>query len=218
MKEVREGDVVRVEYTARNESGQVVDTTDDETAEEARFEDVGGGGPVAVIIGEGHVFGPVEEAVVEAGVGGSGEISVPPEEGFGEQDPTDRVEVDADRLPEGGDRPGARVEMDGRVGHVDNIEDGRALVDFNHPLAGETVEYNFEVTERIDSAEEKARALAETYGLERHGAEVSVEDGELVCSVENPDEAWDEVKRGYVEDVLEHVDVEGVRVDESYGF
>lgn len=214
--ELSEGDVVRLEYTARNESGQVVDTTDPKVAEDARFENVGGDGPVAVIVGEEHVFEPVEEAVVAAGVGGTGEVSVPPDEGFGDHDPEDRIEVETDRLPEGGDRPGARVEMEGRVGHVDNVEDGRALVDFNHPLAGETVEYEFRVVERIDSVEEMARALAETYGLNRHGAEVSVEDGELVCSVRNPDETWDDAKRGYVEDVLEHVGVESVRIDESY--
>jgi len=146
MTEVDEGDVVRIGYTARNELGRVVDTTDPEVAERARVEGVGGDGPVAVVVGEGHVFEPVEKAVVETGVGGTGEVSVPPEEGFGEYDPDDRAEIDAGRLPGGGDEPGARVEMEGRVGHVDSVRDGMATVDFNHPLAGETVEYEFEVS------------------------------------------------------------------------
>ncbi|MFP4632900.1 MAG: peptidylprolyl isomerase [Halobacteriales archaeon] len=215
---VEVGDVVRLNYTARTSHDRVVDTTYPEVAEEARVDDVGGDGAVAVVVGEGHVFPPLEDALLGAEPGDSGEVRVPPSKAFGARDPGRVEEVEVEALPESARVSGARVDVGGDVGHVDQVEDGVAVVDFNHPLAGQELTYEYEVKEVVEDDADRARALAETFALTVHGAEVDVVDGAVEVEREptSPDSDWDDARRGYVETVLEHTDLDSVELHETY--
>jgi FKBP-type peptidyl-prolyl cis-trans isomerase SlyD len=160
-----EGDFVRLDYTARTvEDDQLVDTTDPEIAEDEgvdqedrEFE------PRIVVLGAGHVFEAVEEDIYGGEVGDAGTVVVPAEEAFGEYDEDEVRTVSAEKLPEDERYPGAHVEVDGQHGHVETIIGGRARVDFNHPLAGADVEYDYEVVEVIEDRVEQADGLLGTH-------------------------------------------------------
>ncbi|RLM77837.1 peptidylprolyl isomerase, partial [Halobellus sp. Atlit-38R] len=59
--------------------------------------------------------------------------------------------------------PGAQVQIDNQQGHLETIIGGRARVDFNHPLAGEDLEYEYEILEVIDDREEQASGMLGMY-------------------------------------------------------
>ncbi|MEF8902231.1 MAG: FKBP-type peptidyl-prolyl cis-trans isomerase, partial [Halovenus sp.] len=85
------GEFVEIEYTARIAGdGTVVDTTDSSVAAESGLEGVGTGGSVVVVLGEGHVFGPVEDAIMEMRPGERRTVTVNPADAFGETDPMRR--------------------------------------------------------------------------------------------------------------------------------
>ena len=159
------GDFVRVGYTARTaEDGHLVDTTDgDLAAEEGIDDDERDFGPRTIVLGEGHIFDPVEEALVGTEVGDSGTATVSPEAGFGEYDDDEVRTVSAEKIPEDDRYPGNRVTIDGEQGFVETIIGGRARVDFNHPLAGDTIEYDWEVVGTVDDREERAEELLQTF-------------------------------------------------------
>jgi len=161
---LQEGDFVRLDYTARTQDGQLVDTTDPEVAEEEgvadeeqTFE------PRVVVLGEGHIFAAVEEDIYGKEVGDSGTVTVPAEEAFGERDDEEVRTVSAEKIPEDERYPGAHVNVDGEHGHVETIIGGRARVDFNHPLAGEAVEYEYEILDEVEDRIERAQGLIGMY-------------------------------------------------------
>ncbi|MFC7080129.1 FKBP-type peptidyl-prolyl cis-trans isomerase [Halorussus caseinilyticus] len=159
------GDFIRLDYTARTvEDGNVVDTTDPEVAEEEGLdEEEREFEPRTIVLGEGHIFESVEEAIIGEEVGHSGSTTIPAAEAFGEYDPDQVKTVSADKIPEDERYPGAHVNVDGEHGHVETIIGGRARVDFNHPLAGEDVEYDYEVVGEVEDRVEQAQGLISMY-------------------------------------------------------
>ncbi|PSQ50828.1 peptidylprolyl isomerase [Halobacteriales archaeon SW_6_65_15] len=159
------GDFIRLDYTARTvEDGDIVDTTDPEVAEEEGLdEEEREFEPRTIVLGEGHIFEGVEDDVIGSEVGHSGSTSIPAEEAFGEYDPNDVKTVSVDKIPEDERYPGAHVNVDGEHGHLETVIGGRARVDFNHPLAGEDIEYDYEIVGEVEDRVEQAQGLLSMY-------------------------------------------------------
>ncbi|WP_340101580.1 peptidylprolyl isomerase [Salinibaculum salinum] len=158
---LQEDDFIKLAYTARTvEDGDLVDTTDEEVAE---AEDVDTEGqefaPRTIVLGQGHIFESVEDDIIGKEVGDSGSVVVPAEEAFGEYDDEQVRTVSKDKIPEDDRYPGAQVQIDQQQGFIETIIGGRARVDFNHPLAGEDIEYEYEVVEEVEDREEKAQGI-----------------------------------------------------------
>ncbi len=194
---IQEGDYVLLEYTATTVPGdedeeRLVDTTSEERAaeegidtEEQEF------GPRTVEVGGGQLFDEVEDGLVGKEVGDTGEVVVPAENAFGEHDLDDVETVSAKKIDEDDRYPGAQVNLDGQQGYVETIIGGRARVDFNHPLAGEDVQYDFEIVDVVEDEEEQAASVIEMYA----GADVDVEIGtvtETETRIEEDDEGNEE--------------------------
>jgi FKBP-type peptidyl-prolyl cis-trans isomerase SlyD len=162
---LQDGDFIRLDYTARTvEDERVIDTTDPDIAEEEGFDEEGREfEPRIVVLGAGHLFEEVESDIVGEDVGYSNVVEIPAAEAFGEYDESQVRTISTDRIDEDDRYPGAQVQIDGEQGIVETIVGGRARVDFNHPLAGEDVEWDFEVVEEIEDTVEKARGLVSTY-------------------------------------------------------
>jgi FKBP-type peptidyl-prolyl cis-trans isomerase SlyD len=191
---LQEGDVIKLDYTARTvEDDRLVDTTDPEIAEE---EDVDSEdqefGPRTIVLGEGHIFPSVEDDIIGGEVGDEGEVVVPADEAFGEYDDDEVRTISAEKIPEDDRYPGAQIQIDGDEGFVETIIGGRARVDFNHPLAGEDIEYEYTVISEIEDREEKAKGLLDMFlglDLEIWFETDTVEEEQLVEPDEEEDEA-----------------------------
>ena len=214
---VEEGDYVRLEYTAmtvpdeddEEDEEMLVDTTSEERAseegvdtEEQEF------GPRTIAVGEGHLFEEVEDALVGKGVGDTGEVTIPAEDAFGVHDPDEVETVSASKIDEDDRYPGARVNLEGRQGYIETIIGGRARIDFNHPLAGEDVRYEFEIVDIVDDEEEQIVATIDTY----IGTEVEIEIDTVTETetrmeeVETDEDEGDEDEPPELEEVEEEVE------------
>jgi FKBP-type peptidyl-prolyl cis-trans isomerase SlyD len=162
---IQEGDFVRLAYTARTaDGGQLVDTTDQEVAEEEGVADQQESfEPRVIAVGAGHIFGAVEEDFIGGEPGDAGSVTVPATEAFGDYDESEVRTVSSDRIPEDDRYPGGHVDIDGEHGHVETVIGGRARVDFNHPLAGEAVEYDYEVLDTVEDRLERAQGMLGMY-------------------------------------------------------
>ena len=199
---VADDDFVRIAYTLRTvEDDTVVDTTDAEVAEDAEIDtDEYDFEPRVVVIGAGHVFESVDEALIGGVVGDTGTVEISAEEAFGEYDDDEVRTVSANKIDEENRYPGAQVQIDGEQGRIITVVSGRARVDFNHPLAGEDLEYEYEILDLVDDREEQAGSLLGMYLQE--APEVRIEtDVEVEEQVVETDD--DEV-----ETELETVEVE----------
>ena len=156
----QEGDFVKVAYTARTvEGGDLVDTTDPEVAEEEGVGEDQEFAPRTIVLGQGHLFQAVETDIYGKEVGATGSVPVPAEQAFGEYDEGEVRTVSKDKIPEDDRYPGAHVDVEGEHGHVETIIGGRARVDFNHPLAGEDIEYEYEILSEVEDRKEQAQGV-----------------------------------------------------------
>ena len=113
-----DGDFVRLAYTIRTaDDGEVIDTTDEETAAEAAIDtDEYEFEPRIVTLGAGHVFPSVETALEGEEPGDTGTVDVPAADAFGEDDPEDVEPGPADQIDDDDKYHGARLTNDGRQG------------------------------------------------------------------------------------------------------
>jgi len=201
---LQNGAFIRIDYTARTvEDDRLVDTTDPEVAEEEGVEADQEFAPRTIVLGEGHIFPSVEEDIVGNEVGDSGTIVVEAKEAFGEFDEDQVRTVSKDKIPEDDRYPGAQVRVDGQQGFVETIIGGRARVDFNHPLAGDDIEYNWEIVEVVEDREEKASGLLQMFldiPLEIRFETDIVEEEQLVEDDEEEDDAEEEAEDADEED------------------
>jgi FKBP-type peptidyl-prolyl cis-trans isomerase SlyD len=159
---LQDGDFVELDYTLRTtDDDEVIDTTHESVAEEAGIadEDNRDFTPRTIIIGDGHVFESVDDSLRGSEVGDGDSVIVTPEEGFGEYDPEEVRTVSAEKIPEDDRYPGATVQIDRQQGHIETIIGGRARVNFNHPLAGEELEYDYEIAAVVDDREQQAEGI-----------------------------------------------------------
>jgi len=167
---IAKGDIIRISYTAKLEDGTVIDTTDEKIAKEfGIYSEDYRYGDVYVIVGEGNVVKGFDEDLEGKEVGYKGEVVVPPEKAFGEYDPDKVDTISIARLKEK-PRVGDRVRVGDKIGVVKRIIGRRAIVDFNHPLAGKTLKFEYEIKEKIEDTAGKIKAIFMIYT----GREVNV--------------------------------------------
>ncbi len=178
---ISKGDIVRISYTAKLEDGTVIDTTDENVAKEyGIYTEDYRYGDVYVIVGEGNVVKGFDEDLEGKEVGYKGKVVVPPEKGFGEYDPNKVDTISIARLKEK-PKEGDRVRVGDRVGIVKRVIGRRAIVDFNHPLAGKTLIFEYEIKEKVDDLAGKIKAIFMIYtGRE---VNVKVEDKKAIVEV-----------------------------------
>jgi FKBP-type peptidyl-prolyl cis-trans isomerase SlyD len=129
----------------------------------------------AYLHGHGNLFPKLEAALAGLEPGASADVTLAPEDGFGERDPALVLRERLDRLPAGialGAELRSRAgEGDGDppVFRVTELSDTEATLDANHPLAGRTVQMHCEVVDvRPGSAEEIAHGHTHGAGGHQH--------------------------------------------------
>lgn len=169
MASVKKGDLVRLEYTGKvAANGEVFETTDESVARKAGIYQADGiYGPKLILFGSGSVMPGVEEAILSCQEGVTANFTVPPEKGFGVRIPElARVMPEKEFSKQGVQpAPGMRLTMDGIFSRVKSVTSGRVVVDFNNPLAGESLLYSLKVIEVISDDRKKIDAILASLSL-----------------------------------------------------
>lgn len=140
MSTVKEGDTVKIHYTGKFEDGQVFDSSKDKD-------------PLEFSVGEGKIIPGFENGVKGMSIGEKKEITLQPEEAYGE--PRDDLYVNVKKsdfpdhiTPEEGQHLQIK-QSDGNVVTVtvSDIGDDTVTLDANHPLAGKTLIFDIELVE-----------------------------------------------------------------------
>src|SRR5579863_2337435 len=157
------GSLIFTNYTAKvKDTGEVVEPTNEEEAKKLNvYDESRRYGPRLVAVGEGWLISGLDAEVAKMQPGEKKVIELSADKAFGMRDPT---QIRMIPLRKFGEREheievGDSVDVDNRVGTVRFIGSGRAQVDFNHRLAGKSIVYDFEVLNKVDSDEEKVKAL-----------------------------------------------------------
>lgn len=128
--------------------------------------------PLVYLHGSSGIFPKLEAALDGKTVGDTVQVQLEPEDAFGDYDDELVTSELLQNLPEGV-LVGMQLEGTGEHGthimSVTEIEDGRAVLDGNHPLAGVTLVFSCTVSEvRAATAEELAHGHAHGDGGHQH--------------------------------------------------
>jgi len=214
---IKKGDFIKISYTGRVKEGDVFDTTDEKVAKEADiFNENVKYGPQLIVVGSGYSVKGLEGDIIGKAVSYKGTVEVPPEKGFGEHNPK---LVETFSITKFKERPiiGARVNLNGRVGTVSTVIGRRVRVDFNHPLAGQTVVYDYTIGEQVNDTKNKINGLIEMYA--HTNLDVDVKGDVAIISVPYAlsfDQHWLLSKKQIADDVLAHTNLKEVQYVEKH--
>lgn len=214
---IEKGDFILLNYTGTVED-DIFDTTDAEKAkEEGIFDAQKSYEPICIRVGSMHVIPGLDEAVIGKEIGDEGEVEILPEKGYG---PRDESLVRSTSVKEFNEKPtvGTRVQSEGREGVVVNIVGKRAVIDFNHPLAGKTLNYTFRVEGVVEDTIGRAAALIKLFS--GRDMDLMFEDGILTINLPpgiSYDRKWLMGRGMIVHQIFEYLDeVEEVIQKESF--
>lgn len=135
MTPVQAGDVVRVHFTVRLENGVVIGTS-------------AGDEPVQVTAGAPEPGLGIGEAVLGMTPGDKKTVTVAPEQAYGPREPERERWVPRQALPPDvkvGDQLIAQQGAEQAPVWVRQLDDDMALIDGNHPLAGQVLVFDIEL-------------------------------------------------------------------------
>ncbi len=140
MREVRNGDTIKVHYRGRLEDGTVFDSS--EGREPLQFE-----------VGGGMVIPGFDSGVLGMTVGQKKTITIPVDEAYGPVQEEMYMEFPKDRFPEDmNPEVGMSLNMSNGSGQaipvvIAEILDEVVILDANHPLAGEDLTFDLELVD-----------------------------------------------------------------------
>lgn len=158
METIQPNARVVLEYTLKDDDGEVLDTSDMEDGE-----------PIVYVHGYGMLVPGLEAALEGLKVGTEKQIVVEPAEGFGDHDEDLVLEVDRGDFPdpkkvtEGDEFIAESPDGDELAMRVIEVKDDTVVVDANHPLAGRTLHYAVKVREIRAASEEEIAEAAEAF-------------------------------------------------------
>ena len=166
---IKNGDFVRISYTGKLEDGSVFDTTEENVAKEKNiYNQRMIYKPVLIIVGKHQVIAGLDESLIGMEKGNEKAVAITPEKAFGQKknDLINVVPLSHFEKQKMNPSPGMFVQINGKEGMIKSVGAGRVIVDFNHPLAGRTLNYHMKVEEVLDTPEQKINALFADAGLD----------------------------------------------------
>lgn len=140
--------IVSVYYNLKDENGETLDSTTREK-------------PFSFISGQNQILPKLEEEIGTMIIGSKKTIILSPEEAYGEYQPESIQVVNRTNFPEG-------TQLEEGMEFVANTPDGQQMpfvitqidgdnitLDFNHPLAGETLTFELELLNMRDATPEE---------------------------------------------------------------
>jgi len=223
---LQKSDFVLIEYVAKvKETGEVFDTTNEETAKKEHLYKEGDiYESKLVVVGESWVLKALDESLTTMEVNKPNTVEISPEKAFGPRDPEKVKRVPLKQLLAKDMTPtlGMRLEHGGKMATVRTIGAGRVLLDFNPPLAGKTLIYDVTVKKKLETPKEKIAALV-------HRRIPAVEEGRFefaikakTVNIEMPEEAFylegiQVAKRGIALDIQRFFhDITTVKFSETF--
>lgn len=154
MAKIKAGDTVHLSYTGRLANGQIFDTSDQQTAvDNGVFVEGRPYEPLVVQVGTGTIIQGLDRNLIGMEEGESKEITITPEDAYGPKDPSLVSLLPHEVFQRHNIQPavGMVIQTNAGQGHITSITPESVEVDYNHPLAGETLTFAVTV-EGIDPA------------------------------------------------------------------
>jgi FKBP-type peptidyl-prolyl cis-trans isomerase SlyD len=178
-KDVEEGDFILVKITGKTQKGTIFKVSSEEDAKKAGIYDEnearqGVYSPEFIVVGKpGFVNEGLMETIENMKYFEKKTVRIPPGKAFGKRDPSkiERIGITKFRRmnegkpPEVGQEFTRKTQQGQQRGRVVRVAQGKVMVDYNHPLAGQNVDYIVEITDKIEDFDEKVKYFMINKGI-----------------------------------------------------
>ena len=198
---IKENDFIELEFTGRiKNTGEVFDTNVESVAKENKF-DLKNIKPFVLAVG--HKMLPVgfDEDLVDKEVGKDYILELKPEKAFGKRNPQLVRMIPTKVFHEQRINPerGMQLNLDGQIVKILSSDRGRTLVDFNNPLAGKKITYEYKILREVKEDREKVDALQDF--LFRRRFDFDLKDSKVIFRVEKEIEPFIKMLAGKFEEI-----------------
>jgi FKBP-type peptidyl-prolyl cis-trans isomerase SlyD len=188
---IQDGDFIKLIYSG-SVNEEIFDTTDEAEAKSAGIHSQNAiYGPVTICVGQKHVILGLDEELVGKEAGAEGDVVVAPDKAFGDRDPKRIKSFPKNQFKEKPVR-GMPVKIeDMGEGTVVDVIGSKVIVDFNPPLAGQTLSYHYKIEEIVTDPLEELKGLVRLYAGK--DMEIAIDDGRATVTLPpgiNYDRRW----------------------------
>ncbi|WP_167854960.1 FKBP-type peptidyl-prolyl cis-trans isomerase [Mangrovimicrobium sediminis] len=147
---VADGRVVLLEYEVSDQAHGLLDSSGEDA-------------PLVYIHGTPGVLPLLQSALDGKSIGDVFDVTIAPQDAYGEHNPAAVQEVSRSQFPEGVDlQPGMQVSSSGGpqlTAVITQVTEDKVTLDANHPLAGRTLRFQGKVIEVREASEEELAAV-----------------------------------------------------------
>ncbi len=146
--QVEKDKVVAIHYKLTLDSGEVVDSSEDRE-------------PLNFLVGHGQIIPGLEKELIGMKIGEKKSVQVDSKEGYGERDEELVQIVDRNQIPDNIElKEGLVLRANKDNGDiveftVQSFDEEKVVFDLNHPLAGETLNFDTEIITIRDATDEE---------------------------------------------------------------
>lgn len=140
MNKAKKGDVVKVHYKGKLNSGEQFDSSE-------------GREPLEFTVGAGQMIAGFDQAIPGMSVGEKKTITIAPADAYGEKNEDAIIEFPKSNIPSDMKlQPGMKLQLRNEAGHpipvtVAEVKDDIVILDANHELAGKELIFDIELVE-----------------------------------------------------------------------
>jgi FKBP-type peptidyl-prolyl cis-trans isomerase 2 len=181
---IKKNDFVELQFTGQVKGGEIFDTNIKKEAEKINLQIEER--PFAVCVGQEMVIKGLDNALEEKEIGKEYSIELSSKEAFGERK-KDLVKLMPIKLFQDKNiniRPGMTLSLDNYLVKIVSVSGGRVLVDFNNPLAGKDIIYNFTITKKVEDIGEKANTILEFFLRQKLEVKINEEEKKIIITGE----------------------------------
>jgi len=165
MTKIQKNDFIEIEFTGKA-NDEIFDTTNKKEAEQMNPEiDIKNIKPIVVSVGNQMLLKGFDDELEGKEIGKKYSIHILPEKAFGKRDPSMIKTIPMRVFKEKNINPvpGMALQLDNYIAKVLSVSGGRIIVDFNNPLAGKEIDYDFKITKKIEDINEKINSLQDFF-------------------------------------------------------
>ncbi len=166
MATVQKNDFIEVEFSGKA-NNEIFDTTNKDEAKKIGLDaDVK---PIIVSAGNEMLLKGFDDDLAGKEIGKSYSVFLKAERAFGKRNPSmiKTVPIKVFHEKQMNPVPGMTVQMDQYIAKILSVSGGRVSVDFNNPLSGKDVTYNYTIKKKIEDDQEKINALQDFFFRQR---------------------------------------------------
>jgi len=181
--QVQKNDFIEIEFTGKS-NNEIFDTTHPEEAKSIGLDaDVK---PMVISVGNEMLLKGLDDALDGKEIGEKYSVHILPEKGFGKRNASliKTIPMRIFREKNLNPAPGMVFQLDQHLVRILSVSGGRVIADFNNPLAGKEIDYDFKILRKVDDNKEKINAIQDFFFRQRFEFIINEKDKKIIFKEE----------------------------------